>query len=147
MLKPSYQPKHFVVQELVPPEVYSDLKNEKYSLTQIMNPKLLITADSIREYFNKPMTINNWFLGGEFTLRGFRPKNCPIGAVNSRHKFGDAIDFDIEGMTAEQVRQEILKNQKNTAFKYITRMENGVNWVHIDLKPIPDFKNIILFDP
>lgn len=148
MLKSSYKLIHFVEQEFVPPEVYNDLIDEKYSLTSIIDSKLLWTADKIREFFNKPMTINTWHKKGEFSLRGFRPKNCSIGAFRSQHKSGNAIDFDIQGLTADQVRNVILKNQKTyDGFKYITRMEAGVNWVHIDLKQVDNFTSIILFDP
>lgn len=142
-----YKPKHFVVQEFIPPDVFNKYGENSLSL---LDPNLLITADKIREFFNKPMTINTWHIGGQFSLRGFRPKDCPIGAKFSTHKPNEkgiscAIDFDIAGLNAETVRKTILANKNHNAFKYIMRMENLVNWVHIDLKPTTN--RILLFNP
>jgi hypothetical protein len=134
-----YKPKHFKIQEFVPPEVYAAL-GEKASL--VMDNRMLITADTIREYFGKPVTINDWVFGGERVLSGFRAAGCKIGAAYSQHKFGRAFDIIIKEIPAEVARKEILSNRD--VFKYITAMESGVSWLHVDCRPITD--GIVLFN-
>jgi hypothetical protein len=137
-----YKPKHFITQEFVPPDVYKQYGEKSLTLLDL---NLLLTADLVREFFNKPMTINTWHLGGQFSQRGFRPKTSTVGVINSRHRMGDALDFDIAGLSAATVRKTILANKNHNAFKYIMRMEDLVNWVHIDLKPTTN--RILLFNP
>ena len=139
--------KYFKIQEFVPEETYK--KYGEYSKFKI-DSKIFIIADIIREYFGKPMTINNWHLGGQFSYRGYRPDNYKNKVAKSSHYFGKAIDFDIKGLDAEYVRQHILNNYKK--FPFISRMEHynkktnkPINWVHIDIMPT-DTTKIITFD-
>jgi hypothetical protein len=139
--------KHFKIQEFVPQEIYE--KYGDYCIYKI-DDKILTVADSIREYFNQPMTINNWSSGGQFSYRGYRPDNYENKASKSAHYFGKAIDFDIQGYEPEEIRQEIIKNYKK--FPFITRMEHidtktgkPINWVHIDTMPTGR-TDIVLFN-
>jgi len=63
----------------------------------------------------------------------------------SPHMQGKALDFDVEGMTASEVRSWILANQELFPFKI--RLERGVSWVHVDV--IWEAKNpdVYLFNP
>lgn len=133
--------RHFIIKELISPEIW--VMDGEQSISH-MDKELLISIDQIRDFFNRPVIVNNWHNGGKFKYRGFRPKDCKIGAKNSMHKLGQAIDFDVVGLTAEEVRGEIIKHRE--LFPYVTRIEAGVNWIHIDNKKT--FKNeIILFNP
>ena len=138
-----YIPKHFAVWEFVPRSVFDQLGDRSLWL---MDDRILATIDAVREYFNVPVTVNNWHSGGDFNYRGYRPMDYPQGAHFSQHRCGRAIDFDVQGHTAEQVRQEIIVQRDR--FSYITAMEAGTNWVHIDCRNCasPDGK-IIMFDP
>lgn len=137
-----YKPIHFSIKELVPPEIAN--LPEDY-LLGLFNEGLLICIDRLREALGARITINNWVSGGRFTLRGFRPKNCTVGAVNSAHKKGWALDFDVQGMTAEQVREYLRTHA--AMFPEITRCELGVNWVHIDCTPRNGWTGIKFFNP
>ena len=128
-----YKPKWFEAQELVPPEIYELYFDD--SLIFIDN-RILITLDYIREYFGKPVLVNNWHNGGNLKERCLRLWNTKTGAKLSQHKLGCAVDYNVDGYTSEEVRQEILANQDNTFFKYITRMELGTSWVHNDIKTL-----------
>jgi len=87
--------------------------------------------DQIRNYFAVPITINNWHIGGNFTQRGFR--NDPAtGAKLSQHRFGRACDFDVKGVTAEEVRECIRQHKLDVPLSCMTRCEEGTSWVHID---------------
>lgn len=137
----SYKCTHFKIYELVPPELIS--MPEDY-LWELFDGNLLKVIDRLRDDLNKPITINTWKHGGDFSLRGFRPKNCKTGATNSPHKKGKGLDFDVEGMSAQEVRDYIVKNQKK--YPEIKRMEKNVTWVHIDT--IPDQRSpLYLFNP
>lgn len=140
-----YIPKYFKAEELVDPETYKNLGNK--SLEICFDNKILWQIDSIRDYFNKPIKVNNWHTKGKFKLRGYRPFDCTTGSLYSQHKFGRAFDFDVDGLEAEFVRNEIIKNQYLPTFKYITRIEDGVNWVHIDCQNTNRENGILLFKP
>lgn len=140
-----YKPKHFIVQELVPKEIYDRYKED--SLIFIDN-RILITLDYIRDYFNVAVLVNNWHQGGLLDERCFRLWSTSTGARLSQHKLGKAVDYDVVGLTAEEVRQEILANQDSTFFKYITRMELGTSWNHNDVKSIYEpQQRIYTFNP
>lgn len=132
-----YKCNHFKIYELVSPLVYN-----KYGETawQFIDPRLLITLDWLREHLGKPITINDWYWKGRFTQRGIRCNMDPMmvsltekGKVYcSPHPFGQAADFDVKGMTAEQVRNWI--NEHQDELPYPIRMELGVNWNHLDVR-------------
>ena len=45
---------------------------------------------------------------------------------------GTAVDFDVQGMSAEEVRKWIERNK--VLLPYPIRLEEGVNWVHLDMR-------------
>jgi len=127
---------------MVPPEL---IKLPEDYLWGLFDENLLIVIDRLREALNRPITVNNWKSGGKFSLRGFRPKNCKTGAPKSAHKLGKGLDFDVKGMTAQQVRDYIISHQN--MFPEITRMEAGTSWVHLDCVPRTNWTGIKLFNP
>lgn len=104
---------------------------EKYWLI-LMDDRILITADKVREYYGVPVTVNNWYWGGNLKNRGFRALNTTVGAKLSQHKFGRAFDFDVKNVPAEQVRNDIRKGK----FPLITCIEKDVSWVHADVRNV-----------
>lgn len=118
--------KFFKITEFVPQEIYNKFLDSSWML---LDARILYSIEQLRINLNKPIIVNNWKSGGEFRYRGFRPIEYKCSQF-SQHKFGRALDFDVVGMTAEEVRLYILKNQSK--YKYITRIEDKVNWVHID---------------
>ena len=105
---------------------------------KLFNPLALQALDNLRQYFGRPITVNNWHSGGRFQYRGFRPLDCPIGSKLSQHKLGNAFDCDVEGYTAEEVRWIVLNNKDHELFKLIQRIEDEVSWFHFDLKEVKD---------
>jgi hypothetical protein len=53
-----------------------------------------------------------------------------------------AVDFDVTGMKAEEVRKWIKDNQ--IFLPYPIRLEEDVNWVHLDVRS-DGFRNITWF--
>jgi hypothetical protein len=102
------------------------------------NSDVLRSLDGIRSYFNKPVTVNNWHLGGEFSNRGLRPFYVFVGGDYSQHRFGNGFDCDVEGVPANIVRHEILTHKDDPHFKLITCLETDIVWVHFDCRNIPD---------
>lgn len=125
--------KYFKPIELVDPMTYQNMLDDCLSL---FNPDALYALDDLREFFGRPIVVNNWHGGGSFKFRGYRPPNCPIGAKKSQHKQGNAFDCTVKGYTAEEARQKILKHQDNPLLQKIMRLEGGVSWLHFDLMPV-----------
>jgi hypothetical protein len=100
--------------------------------------------DALRNKFGVPITVNNYYKGGSFSQRGFRD-DLQIGAILSQHRYGRACDFDIHGITAEHFRDMVKNNELTNELKYITRIEEGVPWVHLDCAGINSEK-IVFFN-
>ena len=132
---------YFTTKELVPPETYLKLGDTALTL---FDKKILITLEFIREQLGKPITVNNWHTGGHFKYRGFRPADCKVGALKSAHKTGEAVDFNVKNMTAEDVRVWLKKNAD--ILPYPIRCESEVSWVHIDTRAKAGHK-VYFFNP
>jgi len=135
--------KHFKVQEFVPRDVYQYLGDDALRL---IDPRLIEVMEWLRDELNAPITINNWHLGGQFQQRGLRPNTSEIVRSKktlylSAHCFGMAADFDVQGMTAEQVRRWIYANKE--LMPHAVRLESKVNWVHLDVSNLTN--KLILF--
>jgi hypothetical protein len=128
-----YKCKYFKIQELVDRVTYEKFGEQAWMFFDV---RLLKTLDGIREYFNSPIIVNNWHLGGNLDSRGFRRPDDKTGALYSQHRFGRAVDFTVTGRTAEEVRKIIIDNQNIFPFNEITAMELDVDWVHIDFRNI-----------
>ena len=143
--------KYFTPEELVSKEVYSKLGSDSWLLfaTETLHCLLIV-----REELNKPITINNWKWGGSFSQRGFRENTSPIvrkktSLYLSAHVFGQAFDFDVEGMVATEVREWIKENAD--LFPCKVRLERNINgkvisWVHLDTKQYEKNPKVYLFD-
>lgn len=130
-----YQPQFFKLEEFIDPDTFAAFGIRAW---QFLDPRIPAIMDRIRARYGKPVTINNWKDGGAFRYRGFRPPACTEGAPLSQHRFGRAVDFDVQGITAEEVRQDIRVSAQHMDFNPITAVELGTNWVHIDVRNIPD---------
>ena len=144
MTTPRYKPKHFDTRELVTPHAYQRLGDGALLL---MDDRILIALDTIRNLFERSITVNNWHYGGGFTQRGWRD-DAEVGSKFSQHRFGRAVDFDVKGMTAQEARDAIIEMWPlSSKLQHITRIEDGVNWCHIDCAPVVVANTPILFKP
>ena len=124
--------KWFEIRELIPPDIYD--KSIEDELWCLIDDNLKEVLDFIREHIMKaPLVCNNWHLGGDRVASGYRDRNCPVGAKYSQHKEGRAADLICSKYTAEQMRQMILSRQ--CELPHYIRIEDGVNWLHVDTKP------------
>jgi len=132
---------HFTIEELIDKETFESLSEE--DAWNLFPDKAIQMIDGIREFVNKPVTINNWKWGGVFQYRGYRPPQSTVGAAHSYHRRGKAFDFDVKDMTASLVRGLLLAHQTDPLLQWIQRIEANVSWVHCDLGVIPEGKNRI----
>lgn len=138
--------RYFELRELLPPEIYYKLGEEQPEevLWPLIDDKLKAVLDCVRgEIIQAPMICNTWHFGGAYTLRGLRPKDCPTGAKNSQHKLGRAADLVCYKYTAEQMRKMIY--EKRHLLPYPVRIEEGVSWLHIDVKRVANHHDKVYF--
>jgi len=138
--------KYFVIQEFVGRRTY-----EKYgeSAWKFIDFRLLETILILRMHLGKPITANTWHKGGKFKERGLRTNLQYIfrgyfkrwRLYLSAHIFGKALDFDVQGMTVEEVHEWIIDHAH--LFPYKIRLETGVNWNHLDV--IWEAKNLKIY--
>ncbi len=129
-----YLPKHFCIQEFVPPDVYA-----KWGEKSIMfiDERVLITADKLRDFLG-PMIVNTWHsqkLIKAYGLRkesGLRSMTTSTGAEWSQHKFGRAADALFALHSAEEVRTYVMSHQYE--FPHIGCIEDDVSWFHFDVR-------------
>jgi len=130
-----YKCTHFDIRELVDKNMYDEWGESAW---MFMRTDALVSLDNIRDYFGKPVIVNDWMFGGSFQYRGFRTPWCAIGASISQHRLGNAFDLDVKGMGADEVRQVIISMKDHPAFERITCMETGTAYIHFDCRNIPD---------
>ena len=121
-----------------------------------IDERIVLTAQAVRNFFDLPVTINNYHAARNFS--GFHPTPLhyarynitriygdegivhgdyinhphePKRKVSSAHCSGRAIDILVKGLHSDEVKVEILKNLD--MFPDIRRLEMGIEgWTHID---------------
>ncbi|TSA35557.1 MAG: hypothetical protein D4R64_09285 [Porphyromonadaceae bacterium] len=124
--------KDFSIHEFVPPAIYEHFVDKSI---WFIDPKIMQMAQFIRDRFGKPIMINNYLTGGSYQYSAFRDSACTIGATNSQHRHGRAIDFRIQGMSPIEIRVDIIKNFEQYRVSGLTTIEGGTpTWTHIDCR-------------
>lgn len=131
-----YRPQNFHLTELVCEHVYKKFRDTAW---MFLDEKIVIQLDTIRRLLNKPITVNTWWDMGSFSQRGLRCNLCSLvkdktlagELYMSAHNLGMAVDFDVQGMTADDVRLWIAVNKDK--LPYNMRLEKSVDWVHLDV--------------
>lgn len=107
------------------------------SLKRLLDPGLMPLMELIRSTIGKPIICNTWYWNLQSAqYRGFRPQNTSVGALYSQHKMGRAMDFKVNGMSANAARTILLNNEQMLLDAGLTRIEDGRDaptWVHIDM--------------
>lgn len=101
---------------------------------KFIDPRLKAWIEWFRATIDRQMTVNN----KEHDQRGYRCNLCDLVKSKteegklylSAHTRFQAIDFDVDDMKAEEVRQWIDRHQKEMPVNI--RIEKDVNWVHVD---------------
>lgn len=125
-----YRCKHFVIQELVGPQVFKDRGEQAW---QLLRPDACMSLDALREKFG-PITVNNWHIGGAFKESGLRDFSTSTGASYSMHKFGGAFDSKPKSCAPKDIYDYVLAHSEE--FPLIRRVENIAatpTWFHCDV--------------
>ena len=125
--------KYFTTQELVDEEVYSLLGDNAIKL---IDDRLIETIDAVREILGVPLICNNWHWGGSRDQCGYRSFKCGIGAQNSFHKYGMAVDLISVKMSAKEMREKLKQNKDLLPYPIRIEKWNGceeISWLHIDI--------------
>ena len=131
--------KYFDIRELVDKSVFDRFGINAW---QIFDTELLITILKLRtDILRVPLVCNNWTSGGSYSQRGFRPNISQIVSEKTKqgklyvsaHTIGKGVDLSSPKMTADEMRETIVKNAR--LLPYRIRLENGKDaptWLHID---------------
>ncbi len=138
--------KYFKIEEFVPKNIF-----KHYSTNSIMflDPRVINLAVAYREFFNKPVVINNWHSGGTYQERGYRIPNSNTGARFSQHKFGRAFDCNIKGVDDQEAYNEIVKNFDYFKQFGLTTLENykfTQGWIHSDCR-LTGIETLLVVNP
>jgi hypothetical protein len=149
---------YFSVEEFFRPGIVTWAKN-RYSnwedkLWSYLDYRLLYTMLVIRESLDRKITINNWKWNGRFKQRGYRDNKSQIVESKvtpylSAHTRGTAVDFDVDDMSAHDVRQWLIEHEELLPFKIRLEYKNGrneINWVHLDVNYEPNHSKIYMFN-
>lgn len=138
--------KNFILQELIPPEIYNHPAIGDRSV-DFINCNTTNVLEKLRELFG-PITINNWHTGGIRHDSGFRAPDSETGAKYSAHRMGTGFDLKFSKSKPVDVYLHILNNQSD--FPYISRMENAEitgTWLHIEICTNKRDGDIVIFNP
>ena len=131
--------KDFILQEYI-----DRLTFAKYGDRSLwfIDARLFPIVQKLRDKFGTA-TINNWHTGGNRNWSGLRTKNSRYYSIYSQHSFGRAVDIIFKNATADEVRHYILQNEKLFKSMGVGAIENGVSWVHLDLRNTNNDKILI----
>lgn len=103
------------------PKVMAYAAPDDLQMSNIM--KLARALDVVRDHFGRPISVDSW-------LRPQKYNELIGGASKSQHMIGAAIDFDVVGLSADEVRSVLTVNSNIWPY----RGELGTpTWVHLDL--------------
>ena len=141
----SFKRGFFHIEELVDKATFEKLGEKAWEL---LHPNIVSVVTGLRVFFGSPVTVNNYLFGGSMQYRGYRGIDCPVGSYGSWHRRGMAVDCDIHGKTAGEAREIILACAERQELIHIQRIENLVDWLHVDIGFVPKGKSrIYLFNP
>lgn len=127
----NYRPRHFLLQELVPREVFDARGNGAWEL---LDARALITADALRDKFGV-CVVNDWHEDGRFNESGFRDSASSTGAKYSQHRYGRGLDCKFAKATPREVFDYLRAHAED--FPYLTTLEDveaTPTWLHFDVR-------------
>lgn len=130
------KPKHFDIEELVPPDVFA-IRGEK--AIELFDVNALRLLDWLRDRYG-PAVINNWRSGGQFSQSGLRTvafygSDAKYHASFSQHKYGRAFDMKFSRKTAVEIREDLKLQWPAEGLGFPISLEDDVSWLHVDTRP------------
>lgn len=142
---------YFDIEELVCDHMLERWKDDPERCWDFLDTGFLAVLLILRrDIIQKPMYCNNHKKGVH--QRGIRCNMCEMVKEKdypylSAHVLGKGADFSIEGITGVRAMDYQRKKIRLATgfFSVPIRMEAGVSWLHIDVMPTPDGKNVYEF--
>lgn len=133
---------YFRIGELVCDHVYARFGDKAWMFlsTELLHTLLVLRTEIIKE----PIIVNTPTL----KQRGLRCNMCPLvkgksSCYMSAHVLGRGADFHVNGKTAEEIRKLIEANADKLPYK--VRLEDSVQWCHLDCYDSGTDKKVIRF--
>jgi len=98
---------HFYVEDFVPKIIHTQFGDKSI---WFISKFMVDYAELLWSRYNKQVIINNWKSGGTLENRGFRTPDALVGGKLSQHKFRNAIDTNVAGVSPEEVAKDIIDN-------------------------------------
>jgi hypothetical protein len=130
----TYRCKYFKIEEIMCPELLK--ANGEELCWWMWNKYILWTVDVMRELYGVSALINNWKQGGQFSYRGARPSTYTQTGPLDPHKFLIALDVNFGQIPASTVINDILTKPNQPEFQFISGLELGVTWNHLDVRNV-----------
>ncbi len=124
---------YFKAHELVDPATYKKY-GEKKSFRYI-DKHIISVLQFLRDYYKKPITINNYMFGGQYKESGLRQPKLFYYKPYSCHTFGRAVDIKVKDIEASKIQSDIL-NVISDEVKVmgLTAIEKDTpTWTHISV--------------
>ena len=156
--------KVFRPEEIFPPWICDRERDDngriRERIWRLMDGRILWTVVQMRDRYDSSVTVNDYLWGGGNDERGYRDPTRLIdlehfkktgeiiadwSSFYSQHCLGNALDCIFKKISAEEIRQDIIANSELEVFKYITGIEKGVSWLHIDSRNHTGRSRFIIF--
>ena len=98
---------HFYVEDFVPRIIHAQFGDRAI---WFVSPFMVNYAELLWSRYGKQVIINTWKQGGVLENRGFRTPDSSVGGKLSQHKFRNAIDTNVIGMSPEEISKDIIDN-------------------------------------
>ena len=142
--------KYFKIEELVCPHTMKAFGEGSW---RFLDKNLLIFLLWFRETIDRPITINNYHIGGSLSQRGNRCILCDLVKSKvlknriylSEHLLGSAFDCNVKGMSSKDV-ENWLEEHKNELPVPIRLERNTNGWSHIGFRVTDDTVPIEYFN-
>lgn len=122
---------YFELHELVDKPTWERLGEKSIWM---LNPTAFNGLIALRVALDSPMTVNNYFWGGNLSNRGYRSIYSTIGGKFSQHRVGNAFDFNVKNMSNESVYNFIVNNYAKFGITTVEDIKFTPTWVHIDFR-------------
>ncbi len=134
--------KNFFLDEYIPSALYKKYASTyPHYLIGLLDERLIIADQKLRDVFG-PIKINTWYNGGDREWSGIRTPDSLYYKQFSQHSWGRASDKIFLNATSDEVRQYIKEHWKDLG---ITAIEEGVSWVHSDVRLILNQNSLFVF--
>lgn len=140
---------HFRTWELVCNHVYRKHGDKAIAFA---DPRLIKWLEWFREAVGRPVIINTYGTGGKYSQRGYRCNLCSLVKAKtaaddmylSAHTRFQAVDFNVDDMSDEEIRQWLEVHKKDMPCN-IRVERDTVGWVHVDVST-DNFDKITYFN-